>query len=34
MRKAAKRDNEFFDLHLMSILKEDYEKNIWNFQKK
>lgn len=28
MRKAAKRDNEFFDLHLMSILKEDYEKNI------
>lgn len=28
MRKAAKRDNEFFDLHLMSILREEYKKKI------
>lgn len=28
MRKSAKRDNEFFDLHLMSMLREEYKKNI------
>ena len=28
MRNAAKRDNKYFDLHLMSMLKEEYKKNI------
>ncbi|NLJ58099.1 MAG: GNAT family N-acetyltransferase [Tissierellia bacterium] len=28
MRNAAKRDNEYFDLHLMSILREEYKKTI------
>lgn len=26
MRNAAKRNNEYFDLHLMSMLREEYEK--------
>lgn len=26
MRNAAKRNNEYFDLHLMSILREEYKK--------
>ena len=33
MRKAAKRNNGYFDLHLMSMLREEYKKNIWNFSK-
>lgn len=28
MRNAAKRDNEYYDLHLMSMLREEYEKTI------
>lgn len=28
MRNAAKRDNKFFDLHLMSILREEYNEVI------
>ncbi len=27
MRKAAKKDNKFFDLHLMSLLREEYYKD-------
>ena len=34
MRNAAKRDNKYFDLHLMSMLREEYKKNIWIFYKK
>lgn len=26
MRKAAKRNNEYYDLHLMSMLREEYKK--------
>lgn len=28
MRNAAKRDNDYYDLHLMSMLKEEYKKSI------
>ncbi len=28
MRNAAKRDNKYFDLHLMSMLREEYEKTV------
>ena len=28
MRNAAKRDNQYYDLHLMSILREEYKKTI------
>ena len=34
MRNAAKRDNDYYDLHLMSMLKEEYKKSIWYFRKK
>lgn len=28
MRNAAKKDNKYFDLHLMSMLREEYKKTI------
>lgn len=28
MRNSAKKDNEYFDLHLMSMLREEYKKTI------
>ena len=28
MRNSAKKDNKYFDLHLMSMLREEYEKTI------
>jgi RimJ/RimL family protein N-acetyltransferase len=28
MRNSAKKDNEYYDLHLMSMLRGEYEKNI------
>jgi len=34
MRNAAKRNNQYFDLHLMSILKNDYYKNLFNISVK
>ena len=34
MRNAAKRNNQYFDLHLMSILKNDYYKNSLNISVK
>ncbi len=34
MRNAAKRNNEYFDLHLMSMLREEYKKNNWYFSEK